>query len=342
MNKDNTHKVDSVATTVCALYKFVTLADYKALRPVFAAQLDKLDIRGTLLLANEGINGTIAGQDENINTFLDWLTQDPRFSGIDAKLSYHSAPPFHRTKVKLKREIVTMGVDNIDPNEVVGTYVEADQWNELINDPDTVLIDTRNNYEVGIGTFKNAINPNTETFREFPEYVKQNMDPSKQKKVAMFCTGGIRCEKASAYMKQQGFEEVYHLKGGILKYLEQTDEQGSLWHGECFVFDDRVAVNQNLEKGQYDQCHACRYPITESEKFSNFYIPGVSCSRCYDTLSPAQKARFREREKQVQLAKERGETHIGSDSRAAAKAHLEKKLASKRQQRLATKRKHTQ
>lgn len=367
MNKNNTIKATSISsscdinpavnkvtvsapttgesTTVCALYKFVTLSDYQALRPVFTEQLDRLSIRGTLLLANEGINGTVAGSDESIHKFLDWLTQAPmfdgRFSDIDTKLSYHSTPPFHRSKVKLKKEIVTMGVADIDPNEVVGTYVDANDWNALISDPDTVLIDTRNNYEVNIGSFENAINPNTETFREFPDYVQQNLDPNKQKKVAMFCTGGIRCEKASAYMKQQGFEEVYHLKGGILKYLENIDEQDSLWNGECFVFDDRVAVNQNLEKGQYDQCHACRYPITENEKVSKFYIPGVSCSRCYDTLSPAQKARFEEREKQVQLAKQRGEAHIGSDSRAAAKAHLEKKLTSKLQQRLATKKHDT-
>jgi len=319
--------------TVCALYKFVTLDDYQALRPSFIEQLDRLSIRGTLLLANEGINGTIAGKNGNIKEFIAWLSTDSRFEQIDYKLSYHSEPPFHRTKVKLKKEIVTMGVSGIDPNEVVGTYVEASEWNRIISDPETVLIDTRNNYEVGIGSFKNAVDPDTNTFREFPEYVQQTLDPKKHKKVAMFCTGGIRCEKASAYMKQQGFEEVYHLRGGILKYLETVKEQESLWEGECFVFDDRVAVNQNLDKGQHDQCHACRFPITKNEKESKFYIPGVSCPRCYDTLSQEQIARFEEREKQVQLAKMRGETHIGSDSRLAAKKHYRQKQENKTRQR---------
>lgn len=332
-NSDCSHNAGNRLITVCALYKFVTLADFEALKPSFTNQLDTLSIRGTVLLANEGINGTIAGTDADIHQFVTWLQEDPRFADIDTKLSYHSKPPFHRTKVKLKKEIVTMGVDGIDPNKVVGTYVEADDWNAIISDPETVLIDTRNNYEVGIGSFENAINPNTETFREFPDYVKQNLDPAKTKKVAMFCTGGIRCEKASAYMKQQGFEQVYHLKGGILKYLETVDEQNTLWNGECFVFDDRVAVNQQLGKGQYDQCHACRHPITENEKESKLYIPGVSCSRCYDTISLSQKARFTEREKQMKLATQRGEAHIGSDSRLAAKTHLEQKQASKRYQR---------
>jgi len=185
---------------------------------------------------------------------------------------------------------------------------------------------------VGIGSFENAVNPKTETFREFPEYIKQNFDPAKHKKIAMFCTGGIRCEKASAFMKEQGFEDVYHLKGGILKYLETVSESESKWTGECFVFDDRVAVDHKLDKGQYDQCHACRYPIKASEKKSKFYIPGVSCHRCYDTLSPEQRARFEERERQVQLAKQRGEVHIGADSRIAAQLHREQKLIKKQQQ----------
>lgn len=319
--------------TVCALYKFVSLPDYQELRDKISAQLSSLDIKGTLLLAQEGINGTISGADGQIELFLSWLQKDTRFAGIDYKLSYHSDQPFHRTKVKLKSEIVTMGVDYVDPNKVVGTYVEAEDWNDIIADPNTVLIDTRNEYEVGIGTFQNAINPHTETFREFPEYVQENLDPSKHKKVAMFCTGGIRCEKASAYMKEQGFEEVYHLKGGILKYLEKVDNEESLWNGECFVFDDRVAVNQQLEKGTYDQCHACRYPVTEAQKLSEFYIPGVSCPRCYDSLTVEQKSRFEERERQVQLAKQRGEAHIGSDSRVAAERHRVAKQADKERQR---------
>jgi len=319
--------------TVCALYKFVTLTDFQERRPVMLDKLNELEIRGTLLLANEGLNGTISGPNANIDKFLDWLKSDPRLADIDTKLSYHQEMPFHRTKVKLKNEIVTMGVDNIDPNRVVGTYVEPEDWNALISDPDTVLIDTRNEYEVGIGSFENAVNPHTETFREFPDYVDKNLDPQKHKKVAMFCTGGIRCEKASAFMKERGFEEVYHLKGGILNYLEKVDEKQTLWDGECFVFDERVAVNQSLQKGQYDQCHACRYPITSLEKESEHYVPGVSCPKCYSTLSDAQKARFAEREKQVQLAKQRGEAHIGTDSRLAADVHRQQKNLDKERQR---------
>lgn len=318
---------------VCALYKFTTLEDYVDLRDTVFEQLNARQIRGTLLLALEGLNGTIAGDRQAMNEFLQWMRSDPRFADIDTKLSYHSNPPFHRTKVKLKKEIVTMGVADIDPNQVVGTYVEPEDWNALISDPDTLLIDTRNEYEYEIGSFTNAENPHTETFREFPEYVEQNLDPARHKKVAMFCTGGIRCEKASAYMKQQGFDEVFHLKGGILNYLEKVPEQDTLWQGECFVFDDRVAVNHQLEKGQYDQCHACRYPITDADKESEHYIPGVSCPRCYTSLTDEQKARFSEREKQVQLAKQRGESHIGTDSREAAARHRMTKLQDKQKQR---------
>lgn len=319
--------------TVCALYKFVRLNDYQDLRSPTLAKLTELQVRGTLLLAKEGLNGTISGDDEKIHAFLDWLQADPRFAELDYKISYHQSQPFHRTKVKLKKEIVTMGVEGIDPNHVVGTYVEAQDWNALISDPETLLIDTRNEYEYGIGTFSGATNPHTETFRDFPKFVEQNLNPEKHKKVAMFCTGGIRCEKASAYMKEQGFDEVYHLKGGILKYLEAVDQKDTLWRGECFVFDDRVAVNHALDKGKYDQCHACRYPITEHDKASERYVPGVSCPRCYDTLTAEQKARFSERERQVKLAHERGETHIGSDSRLAAQTHRARKMAEKTSQR---------
>jgi len=224
-----------------------------------------------------------------------------------------------------------MGQDDIDPNKVVGTYVEPQDWNSLIGDPDTIVIDTRNQYEYEIGSFEKAVNPATDTFREFPDFVEQQLDPAKHKKVAMFCTGGIRCEKASAYMKQQGFEEVFHLKGGILNYLENIEQEQSLWNGECFVFDDRVAVNHDLEKGQYDQCHACRFPITEQQKQSSHYVPGVSCPRCYDSLTEEQKARFAEREKQVQLAKQRGEQHIGSDALLAAEKHKKEKQRLKQQ-----------
>lgn len=330
---DQDHNDQHNQITVAALYKFVSLPDYEALKPKILDQLLSRGIRGTLLLALEGINGTVSGDREQLIEFLEWLQADVRFAGIDFKLSYHREQPFNRTKVKLKKEIVTMGVADVDPNNVVGTYVEAADWNELISDPETLLIDTRNNYEVNIGTFENSINPNTETFREFPDYIKQNFDPKTHKKVAMFCTGGIRCEKASAFMKQQGFDEVFHLKGGILKYLETVDQQETLWKGECFVFDERVAVNHNLEKGQYDQCHACRHPITENDKALPEFIAGVSCPRCYESLTLEQKLRFQEREKQVQLAKQRGETHIGIDSRTTAEVNRTAKQAEKDRQR---------
>jgi len=314
---------------VYALYKFVSLPDYRELRKPLRDLLIKLDVKGTLLLAEEGINGTISGQKENMDTIIAWLKADPRLSDLEIKESRHKEQPFHRTKVKLKKEIVTMGIEGIDPNKVVGTYVEAQNWNELIADPETILIDTRNDYEYEIGTFKHAVNPNTETFREFPEFVKQNLDPNKHKKVAMFCTGGIRCEKASSYMKQAGFDEVYHLKGGVLKYLEQVKKNDSLWEGECFVFDDRVAVNHELEKGHYDQCHACRYPITEEDKQHPKFQKGISCHRCHDTSTAEQKARFAEREKQIQLAKKRGEEHIGSDVEKICRKNRTKKIEKK-------------
>ena len=312
------------AVVVCALYKFVNIENYQDLRSPLHAEMEKLDIRGTLLLANEGINGTIAGTEQGIKQLLAWLQTDPRLNEIDYKLSLTDEMPFNRTKVKLKKEIVTMGIDGIDPKQVVGTYVDPLDWNALISDPEVILIDTRNDYEFTVGTFKNAINPNTESFREFPAYIKQNLNPEQHKKVAMFCTGGIRCEKSTAYLKEQGFEEVYHLKGGILKYLEVVPEEQTLWQGECFVFDDRVTVNHQLEKGQYDQCNACRLPITEADKASEHYEQGVSCPHCYDKVTAEQKVRFMEREKQIALAHQRGETHIGKD---AAKILADKRAA---------------
>jgi UPF0176 protein len=315
---------------VYALYKFVTLNDYTELRDPLHNLMTKLEVRGTLLLAEEGINGTISGEQANMDIVISWLRADERLADLEYKISTHSEQPFHRTKVKLKKEIVTMGIDGVDPNQTVGTYVEPKDWNEIISDPDTILIDTRNDYEYEIGTFKNAINPNTETFRDFPAYIEENLDANKHKKVAMFCTGGIRCEKASSYMKKAGFEEVYHLKGGVLKYLEDVKHDSSLWDGECFVFDDRVAVNHELEKGSYDQCHACRYPITENDKKSSHFIPGVSCHRCHDKVTDEQKERFAEREKQIQLAKARNEVHIGGEVQKISEQHrLEKKKMKK-------------
>lgn len=297
---------------IAALYKFVALPDFKALREPLLEYCRAKNIKGTLLLAHEGINGTVAGTREAINDLLNYLKQDPRLAELDHKESYECDQPFYRMKVKLKKEIVTMGVEDIDPNTDVGTYVEARNWNELISQDDVILVDTRNYYEYDIGTFKGAVNPKTETFRELPEYVAEHLNPQKHKKVAMFCTGGIRCEKSTAYMKKLGFDEVYHLKGGILKYLEEVPESESLWQGECFVFDNRVAVNHQLEKGQYDMCHGCRHPITEQDKQSEFFVEGVSCPKCHDKLSEEQRARFMERQKQIELAKKRKESHIGA------------------------------
>lgn len=299
--------------TICALYKFVRLDNFETIKPQLLTVMTENNVKGTLLLALEGINGTIAGSEQGIKNTLAFLNNDKRIAPVSYKYSYAAVNPFQRTKVKLKKEIVTMGVEGIDPTLTVGTYVKPKDWNALISDPEVLLIDTRNDYEVEIGTFKNAINPNTETFREFPEYVEKNLDKNKHKKVAMFCTGGIRCEKSTAYLKEQGFEEVYHLEGGVLQYLEDVPEQETLWQGECFVFDGRVAVNHQLEKGQYDQCFACRYPITEEDKQSEHYIKGVSCHRCYDKHTDEQRSRFQEREKQVNLAKSRGEDHIGGE-----------------------------
>lgn len=312
---------------VCALYHFAKFHDFKLFREPLLRLMEVHQVRGTILLAPEGINGTIAGSRDGVNAVLDKIKSDPRFSNLVHKESYDLSVPFYRPKVKLKKEIVTMGVDNIDPNHIVGTHVKPKDWNKLISDPDVTVIDTRNNYEVQIGSFKNAINPETTTFRQFPEFADKNLDPTRHKKVAMFCTGGIRCEKSTAYLKQQGFEDVYHLDGGILKYLEEVPEEESLWQGECFVFDNRVAVNHKLEKGQYDQCNACRMPITKDDQQRREYQQGISCHHCFEKTSKEQRQRFEEREKQIQLAKIRGEKHLGSE---AKEAHLKRRTLKKK------------
>lgn len=323
------------AIVVAALYKFVRLPDFESLRSPLNDLMADNEVRGTLLLASEGINGTIAGPRLGIDTVLAWLRSDPRMLGLEAKESYVDENPFYRSKVKLKNEIVTMGVEDIDPNHIVGSYVKPRDWNALISDPDVVLVDTRNDYEVQIGTFRNALNPQTESFREFPAFAKANLDPQKHKKVAMFCTGGIRCEKSTAFMKQQGFTEVYHLEGGILKYLEEVPQGQSLWEGECFVFDNRVTVNHQLQQGKYNQCHACRMPITAEQMASPLYVQGISCPHCHDTHDAGQRRRYAEREHQVQLAKERGETHIGeSMAQTIARRREEKQQAKDAQRRI--------
>ena len=297
------------AIVVAALYKFVSLPDFEALRePLLQTLLDN-GVKGTLLIAEEGINGTVSGSRAGIDGLLTWLKADPRFVDIDHKESYCDEQPFYRSKVKLKKEIVTLGVPGVDPNQLVGTYVEPQDWNALIADPEVLVIDTRNDYEVAIGTFERAIDPKTKSFREFPEYVEAHFDPAKHKKVAMFCTGGIRCEKASSYMLGAGYAEVFHLKGGILKYLEEVPQEQSKWQGDCFVFDNRVTVRHDLSEGDYDQCHACRTPVSVADRQSEFFTPGVSCPHCWDSLPEKTRAGARERQRQIELAKERNQPH---------------------------------
>lgn len=301
-----------MSIVVAALYKFVPLEDYEALQPEVLACCKRNKVKGSLLLAAEGINGTIAGTRTGIDRVLSFLRKDPRLEDLDHKESFAEEQPFLRMKVRLKKEIVTLGVPQTDPLKKVGTYVEPEAWNDVISDPEVILVDTRNDYEVALGTFKNAKDPKTKSFREFPEYVKNNLAGAKKKKIAMMCTGGIRCEKASSYLLDQGFEEVLHLKGGILKYLERIPKNKSLWEGECFVFDNRVTVKHDLTPGAYDLCHACRMPISEADKALPTYEEGVHCYHCYDQKSEKSRRRAEERQNQVRLAKARGEKHIGT------------------------------
>lgn len=270
-----------MAIAVATFYKFVRLEDFVERQPLLLSYCQQQGIKGTILLAEEGINGTIAGSRESVDAVLAFLRSDARLADLEYKESIAKAPPFGRLKVRLKQEIVTLGVVEADPRDRVGTYVNPKEWNALLADPDVVVVDTRNQYEVAIGTFENAQNPQIDSFRQFPDYARQHLDRDRHKKVAMFCTGGIRCEKATAYLLNQGFEEVYHLKGGILKYLEEIPESESLWQGECFVFDERVAVKQGLTPGSYDSCRACGHPISAEDKASPQYREKISCPHCY-------------------------------------------------------------
>lgn len=316
---------------VSALYHFVRLENPSDLREPLLTFLNDHTIRGTLILATEGINGTVSGSREAIDALYAWFKEHPQLKDVKAKESFHDEQPFYRTKVKLKKEIVTMGVEGIDPQKVVGTYVKPKDWNALISDPDVVLVDTRNDYEFDVGTFKGAVNPNTESFREFPQYVADNLDANKHKKVAMFCTGGIRCEKSTAYLKEQGFDEVYHLEGGILKYLEEVDSKETMWEGECFVFDNRVTVGHELKVGDYELCHACRKPLSVEDRQHAHFQEGLSCHHCYDSISDKQRQRFAERQKQLELAKTRGTFHLGAD--ATESIRQQRELKEKRRQR---------
>lgn len=316
-NTTSSRPADKVC--VAALYRFVDLPDYAELRQPLEAKLQEHTILGTVLLAREGINGTISGLEHDIDGFLDWLTAsnelDADFTGLSVKKSWHAVRPFLRLKVKLKKEIVTMGVPTVDAAANAGTYVPPAEWNDLISAPDVVTIDTRNDYEVQIGQFRNAVNPGTTSFREFPAFAAE-LDPAEHPKVAMYCTGGIRCEKATAYMKELGFAEVYHLQGGILQYLADVPQEASLWEGECFVFDERVTVDHRLHAGSYTQCHACRAALTPAEVADERYIAGTQCPQCCTSTSPAQRERYAERERQMRLARERGEQHLGAGAAA--------------------------
>lgn len=300
---------------VAALYKFVHLSDFADMRAPLLAFCEARGVCGTLLLAEEGINGTIAGPEQGIREVLAHLCQDPRLASLEHKESWADAQPFYRMKVKLKREIVTMGVPNIHAATMAGQYVRPEDWNELIDDPDVVVVDTRNDYEVSIGTFAGAVNPKTASFTEFPEWVKEQSREGGvlhgKARIAMFCTGGIRCEKSTAYLRTQGFDNVYHLEGGILKYLETVPEENSRWNGQCFVFDERVSVGHGLKQGEYTFCRACRMPLSLVDRESPLYEEGVSCPSCHGKHTEEQLQRFRERQKQVLLARARRQRHIG-------------------------------
>jgi UPF0176 protein len=287
---------------IAAFYKFVTLDDYQERRQPLLNLCQQQGIKGTILLAAEGINGTIAGTRSSIDIILAYLKADPCFADLEHKESIATKSPFDRLKVRLKQEIVTLGIPTIDPTNLVGTYVKPQDWNQLIANPDVLVIDTRNQYEVEIGTFKGSIDPHTDSFTEFPAYVATHLDPHKHTQIAMFCTGGIRCEKATSYLLSQGFEHVYHLQGGILKYLEEIPATESQWEGECFVFDDRVAITHGLEPGTHQLCWGCGHPITTTDIAAPHYEPGICCPRCYPTLTPTQRASRTERWRQLQLA----------------------------------------
>jgi len=296
---------------VATFYKFVPLQDFREIRQPLLNECHRNNILGTILLAQEGINATIAGTRKSIDTLMANICQDQRLTDMEYKEAVNIQLPFYRMKVKLRNEIVALGVPDNDPNDSSGIRVSAENWNALINAPNVFVIDVRNKYECDIGAFKNAISADTETFREFPEYVKKNLDPENHKKIALYCTGGIRCEKASAYMLNQGFNEVYQLQGGILRYLEKTKTDQSLWQGECFVFDSRVAVDHELQKGEYDQCYSCRHPVSPDDKLSDMYLEGVSCPHCFNSLTSERRASLEERQRQVKLAEKRNQQHIG-------------------------------
>ncbi|MEO5587895.1 MAG: rhodanese-related sulfurtransferase [Novosphingobium sp.] len=301
---------------VAALYKFARLGDCAVIRAELARVCCASGVKGTLLIAGEGINGTIAGTDAAIETVLGAIRELPGCADLEVKFARAAVLPFHRMKVRLKREIVTMGQPDIDPLTGTGHYVSPEDWNALISDPGTIVIDTRNDYEVAVGSFAGAIDPKTPTFRDFPAWFRQERErllgSGTPPKIAMFCTGGIRCEKSTAFLRSEGLDEVYHLQGGILKYLETVPAEGSLWNGECFVFDQRVAVGHGLAPGTHTLCHGCRRPLSPADRASPLYAEGVSCPACHDERTDAQRAGYAERDRQEHLARARGEAHVGA------------------------------
>ncbi|MEB3337349.1 MAG: rhodanese-related sulfurtransferase [Leptolyngbyaceae bacterium] len=305
--------MDKMTNVVATFYKFVSLPDFAEKQEAFLAYCVAQGVKGTILLAEEGINATIAGSRAAIDAVLSFLRSDPRFADLEVKESYTDAPPFERMKVRLKKEIVTLGMPEVNPNHQVGTYVSPEDWNTLIADPEVLVIDTRNEYEVSIGTFQRAQNPHTRSFREFPQYVRDRLNPNEHKKVAMFCTGGIRCEKASAFMLSQGFQEVYHLQGGILKYLESVPPDESLWQGECFVFDQRTAVDHELAKGSYIECRSCGHPISEADQSSIHYEEGISCPYCIESLTEQKRTRNQARQQQVEWLRQQYPSPLNTD-----------------------------
>jgi UPF0176 protein len=308
---------DEFSIKVAAFYRFSSFAQPEALQAQIAGWCAEHKLKGTILVATEGVNGTVAGPDAGIDAVVALLRSLPGCAELDVKYSHATEMPFYRMKVRVKKEIVTLGVDGIDPKREVGVYVQPEDWNAMISDPDTILIDTRNDYEVAIGSFEGAIDPKTKTFRDFPDWFRDNREAmaASGKKFAMFCTGGIRCEKSTAFLKAEGIDEVYHLEGGILRYLETVPKAESKWQGECFVFDERVSVKHGLELGAMELCHACRRPISQDDKASAHFIEGVSCPACYAERSDDDRARFAERQKQIALAKKRGQQHIGVNHR---------------------------
>lgn len=297
---------------VAAFYKFVSLPDFREIRESLQKRCVELELSGTILLAAEGINGTVSGSGENVRQLFKFLREDSRMADLDYKASFVNEQPFYRMKVRLKKEIVSLGVEGVDPKKAVGKYIAPEDWNELIDRPDVRLIDTRNDYETHLGSFEGAESPETGSFREFPEWAADHLDSERDQHVAMFCTGGIRCEKATAFLKQKGFANVYHLDGGILNYLEKVDPAESKWRGDCFVFDNRVTVDHQLKQGDFELCPACRMPVNEQDRQSPMFELHVSCPKCFHRLTPERKEGLLERARQMALAKKRGVKHLGS------------------------------